>query len=206
MKNSPVIVVLGAGKGSRYKGPRHKLSEPLGGHSVLSSTVRNAIASGLPVLVVTTPAFVDEAAQWIARRDVVVLGQHSGGVAPGGMGDSIAAGVAARSSAAGWIVLPADMPLVKPATLLKVAAALAQHPVAFAQHKGRRGHPVAFAAELFSDLLRLSGEEGARRILARYPAQGIEVDDPGVLLDMDTTEDLIALRAQWPDAAGLTTD
>ncbi|MBK7614199.1 MAG: nucleotidyltransferase family protein [Vitreoscilla sp.] len=196
MKSLPVVVVLGAGQGSRYKGARHKLAETLGSHSVLARTVRNAIASGLPVVVVTTPAFGDEAARLVARRDVVVLGLQNGGVAPGGMGDSIAAGVAARPSAPGWLLLPADMPLVKPETLLAVAAALNEHAAAYAQHKGRRGHPVAFGAELLSELLRLTGEEGARRILARYPAVGVEVPDPGVLLDMDTEQDLVALRAK----------
>ena len=92
--------------------------------------------------------------------------------------------------------MPADMPLVKPETLLAVAAALNEHAAAYAQHKGRRGHPVAFGAELLSELLRLTGEEGARRILARYPAVGVEVPDPGVLLDMDTEQDLVALRAK----------
>jgi molybdenum cofactor cytidylyltransferase len=196
MQSLPAVVVLGAGQGSRYKGSRHKLAETLGPHSVLTRTVRNAIASGLPVVVVTTPAFMDEAARLVARRDVVVLGQQHGGVAPGGMGDSIAAGVAARPSAPGWLLLPADMPLVQPQTLLEVAAALSEHPAAYAQHRGRRGHPVAFGAELLSELLRLTGEEGARRILARYPAVGVEVSDPGVLLDMDTEQDLVAMRAK----------
>ena len=206
MKTQPVVIVLGAGRGVRYKGARHKLAEPLGPHSVLSCTVRNAIASGLPVVVVTTPAFADEAARLVARRDVVVLGQSNGGVAPGGMGDSIAAGVAARTSAAGWLLLPADMPLVRPATLRQVASALALHPAAFAQHLGRRGHPVGFGGELFSDLVHLSGEDGARRILARYPAHGVEVADPGVLLDMDTEQDLAVLRAQLDIEADLTAD
>jgi molybdenum cofactor cytidylyltransferase len=87
------------------------------------------------------------------------------------------------------------MPMVKPATLLAVAAALEHHPVAYAQYHGRRGHPVGFAAELYSELMMLSGDEGARRIVARYPAIGVDVDDPGVLLDLDTEADLAALRA-----------
>jgi molybdenum cofactor cytidylyltransferase len=179
------------------------LAEILGTQSVLSHTVRNAIASGLPVVVVTTPAFSEEAARLVARRDVVVLGQRHGGKAPGGMGDSIAAGVAARPSAGGWLLLPADMPLVKPQTMVQVASALGQHAAAYAQYKGRRGHPVAFGAELLSDLLRQSGDEGARRILARYPAVAVDVSDPGVLLDMDTEEDLAALRERMAQEADL---
>jgi molybdenum cofactor cytidylyltransferase len=98
-----------------------------------------------------------------------------------GMGDSIAAGVAARSDAPGWLLLPADMPRVKPSTLQAVAQALSTHSVAFAQHQGRRGHPVAFSAEMYSELIGLTGDEGARRLVARYPSHAVEVNDPGVL-------------------------
>jgi molybdenum cofactor cytidylyltransferase len=110
------------------------------------------------------------------------------------MGYSISAGVNARPNASGWLVLPGDMPLVQPATLQAVARALAQHAVAYAQYKGRRGHPVGFSAELYSELATLSGDEGARRLIARYPAYGVEVDDAGVLLDVDTLDDLASVR------------
>ena len=40
----------------------------------------------------------------------------------------------------------------------------------------------------------LQGDEGARRLVARYPAHGVEVDDPGVLLDVDTELDLQQVR------------
>jgi molybdenum cofactor cytidylyltransferase len=198
MKTPPTIVVLGAGRGSRYTGARHKLMEPLvddaeGGflESVMGHTLRNALATGLPVIVVTTPRLAEQAADVLAKRDIVVIGE-----AGGGMSDSIAAGVAARPAAGGWLIMPADMPLVRPATMAAVAAGIGRHPVAYAQHLGRRGHPVAFGAELFSELVRLSGDEGARRVLARFPGQAVEVDDPGVLLDMDTEADLASLRAR----------
>ena len=202
MKTPPTIIVLGAGRGTRYTGPRHKLAEPLGADSVLKRTVSNALASGLPVLVVTTPPFVADVADLVARRDIVVLGEANG-LALGGMGDSIAAGVAARPGAGGWLVMPADMPLAKPSSMGAVAAALASHPVAYAQYRGRRGHPVGFGAELFSELVRLSGDEGARRVLARYPGQAVELDDAGVLLDMDTEADLASLRAHMAATEGV---
>ena len=76
----------------------------------------------------------------------------------------------------------------------------------FAQHRGRRGHPVGFSAELYSELVRLSGDDGARRVMARYPAHGEELDDPGVLLDIDTAADLDALRARLRRPDKLATD
>jgi molybdenum cofactor cytidylyltransferase len=53
---------------------------------------------------------------------------------------------------------------------------------------------VAFAAELYSELIQLRGDDGPRRLMARYPAFGQEVDDAAVLMDIDTPADLHALR------------
>jgi molybdenum cofactor cytidylyltransferase len=192
MQSRPTVVVLAAGKGSRFKGSSHKLEQSLGGLSVLGRTLRNAVESHLPVVVVTTQPLAAVAAQVVAARDVVIVTQA---LAAMGMGHSIAAGIAARADSPGWLLLPGDMPMVQPATMLAVAAALEHHPVAYAQHQGRRGHPVGFAAELYSELMMLSGDEGARRVVARYPAIGVDVDDPGTLLDLDTEADLAAMRA-----------
>ena len=188
MKNQPAVVVLAAGAGSRYHGTRHKLSERLGGEPVLVRTLRNAIASEMSVVLVISEALIGEAKGLIPPRDMVVVDARS--QVGWGMGDSIAAGVSIHASATGWLVLPADMPLVRPSSLRAVADALDQQPIAFAQHRGRRGHPVGFGAELFSELVMLRGDEGARRLLARYPTAAVELDDPGVLFDIDTVDDL----------------
>ena len=192
----PTVIVLAAGLGSRFSGAGHKLEQLLadeGGSgaasAVMSLTLRHAIESRLPLLVVTTADLAPLAHEDVAARDVLVVPK----AAPSrgrGMGDSIAAGIAARADSPGWLLLPADMPRVKPSTLQAVARALEGHPVAFAQHQGRRGHPVAFSPELYSELTALTGDEGARRLVARYPSFAVEVDDPGVLIDIDTSEDL----------------
>jgi len=191
MRYRPAIIVPAAGRGSRFGGSPHKLEQAFDGSTVLATTVRHAIESQLPVVVVTVAALAPLVASQLATRDIVVL---SAAEAARGMGATIAAGVAERSGAPGWLVLPADMPLVQPGTLLAVASALEHHPVVYAQHRGRRGHPVAFAAELYSELIQVSGDDGARRVMLRYPAHGQEVDDPGVLLDVDTPQELEALR------------
>jgi molybdenum cofactor cytidylyltransferase len=196
MGGRPAVIVLAAGQGSRFAGTDHKLAQALGGLTVLGITLQHAIASHLPVVVVTTPALAELARRSVAARDVVVLPEVGSPGHPGlGMGHSISAGVCARPDAPGWLVLPGDMPRVQPPTLQAVARQLGHHAVAYAQHKGRRGHPVGFSAELYSELSALSGDEGARRLVARYPSFGVEVDDPGVLLDIDTLADLDQLRA-----------
>jgi molybdenum cofactor cytidylyltransferase len=191
---TPTLIVLAAGRGTRFGASHHKLLQPLGAATVLSTTLAHAVASGLPLVVVTTPALYDVACQSVAARDVITLATSDLG--PGfGMGRSLAKGVLARPDAAGWLVLPGDMPLVRSLTLRAVAQGLRHHTVVYAQHQGRRGHPVGFAAELYSELAHLTGDEGARRVVARYPAMGVDVDDPGALLDIDTPDDLHLAQA-----------
>ena len=198
MTSRPAVIVLAAGRGSRFLGPDHKLAQTLGASTVMGTTLQHALASHLQVVVVTTAALADMARRHVAARDVLVLPEvgSPGGAATLGMGHSLSIGVQARPQASGWLILPADMPLVRPATLQAVARQLDQHPVAYAQFKGRRGHPVGFSAELYSELVALDGDEGARRLIARYPAFGLEVSDPGVLVDVDTLEDLDRVRLE----------
>ena len=195
MAARPTVVVLAAGRSSRFGVGHHKLAQPLGDTTVLAQTLATAIATHLRTVVVTIAAFVDVARSSVAARDVVVLPEvGSDGGSQLGMGASIAAGVGASPDSSGWLVLPGDMPMIQPATVVAVANALELHPVAFAQFRARRGHPVGFAAELYPELTALSGDEGARRIVARYPAFPVELDDAGILVDIDTEGDLEALR------------
>lgn len=193
--NSPVtVIVLAAGLAARL-GARRTAAQPPDGNgqvgAALSASLRNAIASRLPVLVVTSADLAPLVHLQVAARDVVVPMQARGH----GVGDSIAAAVSARADAPGWLVLPGNMTQVRPATLQLVAQALHTHAVAYAQYRGRRGHPIGFSAELYSELVALHGDEGVRRLVARYPAQAVEVDDPGVLIDVDAVQDLAALRS-----------
>jgi len=192
MNNPPAIVVLAAGPGRRFAGDSHKLAQHLHGHSVLETTLAQAVRSGLPLVVVTTSALAPLAVRVVALRDIVEI---DAAAAARGIGHSIALGVGACANASGWLLMPADMPLVQPTTMRAVAEALALHAVAFAQHRGLPGQPVGFAGELYSELVQLSGEHDAHRIVARYPALGVEVDDAGVLMGIDNVAQLGAVRA-----------
>jgi molybdenum cofactor cytidylyltransferase len=206
MRFRPTLIVLAAGRGSRFLGDQHKLDQAIGTSTVLGCTVRRAVETQLPVVVVTVAARAQTLSRQLAKRDIVVVSDEE---AARGMGHSIATGVAERSGAPGWLVLPGDMPMVRSDSLLAVATALEQHAVAYAQYRGRRGHPVGFSAELYTELVLLGGDDGARRVVARYPAHGQEVDDPGVLLDIDTVADLQQARALMaagsPDARSALT-
>lgn len=196
MTQRPTIVVLAAGQGSRFAAAAgsgaHKLEQALGTSTVLGTTLGHVIASGCPFVVVTTARLVPVASPLVARRDLVVVSEAE---AARGVGHSIAAGVSERPMSPGWLVLPGDMPMIREDSITAVADALAEHLVAFSQYRGRRGHPVGFGAELYSELSALDGDEGARRIVARYPAHAVVVQDPGVLVDIDTPADLAKVNA-----------
>ncbi len=117
-----------------------------------------------------------------------------------GMGASLAAGVAASDRAGGWIVALGDMPLVRATTVRAVRAALEEGALLAAPvaRDGMRGHPVGFAAALRPELVVLDGDVGAREVVARHREhlRLLPCDDPGILIDLDTPEQLAALAAR----------
>ncbi len=172
MTAQPTVIILASGRGERFTasgGQGSKLAALIGEKNVLQHTLDAVKASGLP---------------W-----------HLEDAGHPGMGDSIAAGVRAKSDAAGWLILPGDLPLIQPATLLAVAQALqAGAKAAYATHLGMRGHPVGFAAEIGLQLQNLKGNQGAAVILSALTAMKIVVNDAGCVTDIDTLEQLEAVR------------
>src|SRR5882672_9252090 len=110
-----------------------------------------------------------------------------------GMGTSLAAGVRATPDADGWIVALADMPFIRPETIRAVTKALQDGAaIAAPSFRGERGHPVGFARRFFKELSSLHGDDGARQLLGQHPESLTlhEVDDPGVVRDIDKPSDL----------------
>lgn len=111
-----------------------------------------------------------------------------------GLGASLAAGVEAACDAAGWVIALADMPRVPAALSRSVAEALRGGATIAAPvlPTGERGHPVGFSAALGRELRALSGDEGAKAILARHrdALVAIPTTDRGALYDVDSPADL----------------
>lgn len=117
--------------------------------------------------------------------------------APGwraGMGASLARGIGAlEAGTTGCVVALADMPYVRANSIRRVVSGLEDGASLVAPtYRGSRGHPVGFAAEWFDTLGRLHGDHGARDLLAihRERLHLVEVDDAGVLVDVDYPEDV----------------
>lgn len=187
----PCVLVLAAGRGERFLasgGSSHKLHAMLGQRTVLQTTLTAVQASGLP---------------WH-----VEYGPHPG------MGDSIAAAVEATASANGWLVLPADLPLVQAQTLKALAMKLLKADADTLRviqpfYRGQKGHPVAFSRVASKALMQLRGDQGAadivRQAAENQQLQRWDCDDIGCVLDVDTTEALKQARKIWHECQSQTT-
>jgi molybdenum cofactor cytidylyltransferase len=116
------------------------------------------------------------------------------------MADSLSAAVHYSAqfseSSVGFVIALADMPYIKPDTIEAIVHALNSGAAIVAPvYQGKRGHPVGFCAKFRNQLEQLTGDEGARAILKRHADQIelLECNDPGVLADIDTPQDLTTL-------------
>jgi len=180
LHHRPTVLILASGRGERFKasgGAVHKLQALLAGKPVLQHTLDAVRASGLP---------------W-----------HVEDAGHPGMGDAIAAAVRRTANAAGWLVLPGDLPLVQPATLQTMAQVLVDQRavVAWPEFAGERGHPVAFGQDCLDDLRALQGEKGAAPVVRKWAGQqrglAVPVQDEGVVADIDTVDALAQAEALW---------
>ncbi len=173
----PTVIVLASGRGERFVasgGLGSKLDALIEGKTVLQWTLDAVKATGLP---------------W-----------HLEDAGHPGMGDSIAAAVRATSDAAGWLILPADLPLISSQTILAVARAVESGAqAAYPLHEGERGHPVGFAAACGAELQDLKGNRGAAGILSAQSAIELIVNDAGCVMDIDTLEQLELARLMARD-------
>lgn len=183
-----VAIVPAAGKAERFGGA--KLVARIGGVVLLDRTLRSLLDAGVDgAIVVVSPGADLEAARLLAdpRVRTVVNPDPSRG-----MFSSIRAGLDAADGDP-VLVLPADMPFVLSATVAAVLSACTrEHRIVAPVHNGRRGHPVAFPASLRPAILRASLDSTLKAALAGSGSERVDlqVDDAGILRDVDEVEDL----------------
>lgn len=183
-------LLLAAGKGRRFGG--HKLLAPLPDGRPVAVAALQALAAGVDVAFAVIRPEDEPLARALTDAGARLLRLPE---AARGMGASLAFGIRATARAQGWLILPGDMPWVRPQTVRAVADHLRRHGGIVAPlYAGRRGHPVGFDPAFFRELAGLTGDEGARRLLALHADRLglLPCDDPGVLLDVDTPADLTA--------------
>lgn len=117
-----------------------------------------------------------------------------------GMFSSVQAGLKALDPAnEAFFLLPVDIPLVRPNTVWALLTALNQAPSAlvfYPLYRSRRGHPPLIRSGLAAEILSFDGRGGLQALLKKHRrhARNVPVNDPFILLDADTPDDLAFLR------------
>ncbi len=192
--STPAVVgiLLAAGRGSRFGGDKllaRMNAGDLAGEPVGVAALRHLRLAVNDVIAVVRPDDHALALELGANGARIVRCPQ----ADDGMGASLACGVRASANAQGWIVALADMPWIRPQTIARVASALGHGAaVAAPHHRGERGHPVGFSRACHAALAALTGDEGAKAVVAAHADDlvRIDTDDDGVLRDVDTPDDL----------------
>jgi molybdenum cofactor cytidylyltransferase len=188
--------VLAAGRASRM-GANNQLAE-LYGVPIVRRTVAAALASGArPVVVVTghEAAAVREA---LAGLDVAFVQNPS---FADGMSTSLRAGLAAAGAADAALVCLGDMPRLAAHHLdALIAAHGGGDTIVVPTFDKKRGNPVLWPRRYFAEIAALSGDVGARALIDRYAEHVafLPIDDPAILIDVDTPEALAELRDPRP--------
>ena len=209
-----LAILLAAGRGRRLGRPKTLVE--LGGRSALLRCVE-ALAEGgaTPIRVVLAPgadaerhaldaAAADLAFRFRAVTEVVVNPRPERG-----QSSSLRCALAAGPPPAdGFLLHTVDHPLLAPADVsaLRTAFALREphHAIVLPLVLGRRGHPAVFAAALVREFLELGEDEPAHFVVRRDEGRilGVARDNPWLVRDIDTPEDLALALAALGGRAG----
>lgn len=183
-------VLLAAGFGSRFDpdGMHNKLLARMRDGTPVAHEAAHRLLAVVPRVVAVVRPGSDALARLLNDAGCEVVFAPA---AERGMGASLAAGIEASDDAEGWIVALADMPRIAVTTIEALARALdAGASLVAPFYEGQRGHPVGFGVAHRDALLKLDGDAGARSLLMSQRVTRLDVDDPGILRDVDTPEDL----------------
>jgi molybdenum cofactor cytidylyltransferase len=187
-----VGIVLAAGESRRMGRPKALLPVRGSNDTFITRILSTLRAAALDDIVVVGRAHDDALREEVARcQDVSSVNA----MPEQGQLSSLIVGIqyAQTRGADAAMMLPVDMPLVTTATVSTVLETFRRTgaPIVRAAHAGRHGHPVIFSASVFDDLRNADLAEGAKAVLRTHHASivDVEVDDPGVLRDVDLPEE-----------------
>lgn len=190
-------VLLAAGQ-SRRMGPANKLLEELDGKCLVRHVAETLLSSGISQATAVTGHEADRIREVLGDLDLSFVDNPDFAK---GLAETVKRGIAALpQDVDGALICLGDMPRVKLSTMRKLLAAfdpVEGRSICVPVYKGKRGNPVLLARRFFAEIMELSGDTGAKALIAAYEDQVAEVpvDDPGIFLDLDTPEALAHARA-----------
>jgi len=196
MKNyymSVSTVILAAGASSRMGQPKALLKWK--NKTFLENICDNLYQAGTGEIVIVTSISIGQKCRLLMTKNadtIFAINPHP----EQGMLSSFRCGLhALKSSDKNVMLCLTDHPMVEVKTYRILFSAAKKNKIIIPKYKNRRGHPVIFGADFISELLEKDCPEGARTIVRAHPesVEEILVDDDGILLDIDTSEDAKAV-------------
>jgi molybdenum cofactor cytidylyltransferase len=187
-------VVLAAGLSRRMGQP--KLLMKVGGRAIIRYVVESVLSGGVDSVWVVTGADVEPIEAALAGIEV----QIAVNPAPEeGQAGSVRTGIAALPPSVDAVLIAlGDQPLLAPSIIPALLAARRTSPklIVAPRYRDGQGNPVVFKREIFPELLRLTGDQGARPIIQKEPTrvEWVELDLP-MPPDVDTPDDYEKIRA-----------
>mgnify|MGYP003324033923 FL=1 len=179
-------LVLAAGSSKRF-GSRKLIAKLPGGETVLRRTL-SRIKLALPnVTVISSAELYSSISLSDSQSEIEVFADSHEG-----MGASLSHGIKLSQKSNACLVCLADMPFIQTSTYRAIASKLTKNNIVVPVYKGKQGNPVGFGERFFRELASLSGDKGGRTLIDKYSdsTSYISVDDPTILYDIDTPEDL----------------
>ena len=204
-----VNAIVPAAGASRRMG-RHKLLLPFRDTTMLGSTIAALRAGGATQVILVHAADDSALAAWAASHGctAAVNRRPDDGMLSSVQAGLLALGEPSRVAKLGGTLLicPGDLPLLRGATVVQLLSALAAASASLGVpcYRGTRGHPLAIAAALAPEILRLDPAIGLRQLRLRHRQHALEVEtnDAGTVRDVDTPEDYASVTAAPPPSAG----
>lgn len=191
-------IVLAAGQGSRMGGG--KLLLPLGDKTVIEQTVQSLFSVTISDLVVVIGVYGLAIKHQLRKFPI----RFAFNPEPSSdMLESIRCGlrIVNPDDIEAFLLLPADIPLVLPETVRTLVISLfgSDKSIALPSFHNRRGHPVVFRSSLYEQVLKFRSPQGIRPLVHGDPSQIllVEVEDEGVIADLDNWDDYRRLLKLW---------
>lgn len=181
-------ILLAAGASQRFGAA--KLLHPLANGTPVGIAAARTLVQAVPNSFAVVRPEDRLLAEELSKTGLVIVENP---VADNGMSTSLAAALRALPDADGWLIALADMPWVQPATVRKLVQKLENGASIVAPcYEGQRGNPVGFSAGWKDSLLNLTGDEGARKLIAQHTTELtlLITKDRGVIEDIDYPSDI----------------
>jgi molybdenum cofactor cytidylyltransferase len=195
MRNTPTAgIILAAGESSRFGQPKQLVE--LHGRILVAWALDAALDSHLETVVLVLGRDHHKIGDALGQRachpklELVFNPRYHDG-----QSTSLTAGLfRVRDRFPAVMFLLGDQPLVDTATINRLLEKFRHSgkTICVPVHRGKRGNPVLFSRSHYEELAQLSGDKGAREIIAARPGQILEVPiaDPSLFLDIDTAADV----------------